>query len=186
MDVFEAIRTRRSVRTLVTQDVVDTLLDAGRMAPTAGNMQPWEFIVVRDKERKQAIIETTFVGFDPNSVHKQRWMGPAPVFIVVCTNYKSSCTRHGEKKGTELALMDASAAVENILIAAAGLGLGACWVSGFHKDKLSALLKLPDMIEPTAIIPVGHAQKLPKSPAKFGLEEVTHFEEYGNTGPETS
>ncbi|MDI3546891.1 MAG: hypothetical protein PWR10_543 [Halanaerobiales bacterium] len=183
IDCLKAIKRRRSIRRYIDRDVTEELLkeviNAGRLAPSGGNMQPWEFIVVRERDKIKEVVETTFVGFDSKSGQKQSWLETASLLIVVCTDYKRTVARYGEM-GRKIALMDTSAAIENMLLAATSLGLGSCWVSGFNQEELAKLLEIPGQIEPVAILPLGYFEGMTKSPSKFSLDEIIHYERYGN------
>lgn len=183
MDCIQAIEVRRSVRKYKSEDIPDEtikkVLNSGRLAPSGGNMQPWEFILVKDKNTIEKIVELTFVGFNKASGHQQRWILTAPLLIVVCTDYKRTVARYGEM-GRKIALMDTSAAIENMLLTATALGLGSCWVSGFDTKDLSELLQTPESVEPIAILPLGYPERVPDSPNKFPMDQIVHYEKYGN------
>ncbi|HUV07421.1 MAG TPA: nitroreductase family protein [Spirochaetia bacterium] len=185
MDLLEAVTKRRSVRRYRVQDVpvdlVFRILDAGRMAPSGGNMQPWEFILVRDRSRIAGITDTTFLGFNRETGPKQSWIASVPILIVVCTDFKRTVARYGPL-GKRVALMDTSAAIENMLLAATSLGLASCWVSGFDPERLSALFGTPAHVEPVALLPLGYPADLPPAPNKLDLADLLHYERYGNFG----
>ena len=82
--------------------------------------------------------------------------------------------------GRKIALMDTSAAIENMLLTATALGLGSCWVSGFDTKDLSELLQTPESVEPIAILPLGYPERVPDSPNKFPMDQIVHYEKYGN------
>lgn len=183
MDCLQAIESRRSVRKFKEQEVSDEILmkilNAGRLAPTGGNMQPWEFIVVREKEAIEKIVETTYIGFKKESSNRQNWIKTAPVLIVVCCDYKRTVARYGEA-GKKIAFVDTAAAIENMILSAVALGLGSCWVCGYDEKELSKLLSIPESVELAAVLPLGYPESVPSSPNKFSLEEIIHYGEYGN------
>ena len=161
MDVFEAIAARRSVRKFkpdpVARDLLTRIVDAGRLAPTAHNDQAWEFVVVTDEARRRQLAELAEYG---------KFIADAPACIVVL----SRVTNHY--------LEDGSGATTNMLIAAAGLGLGACWVAGDGKPYGPQVVSLcggpPDM-KLVSLIAVGYAAEVP-SPKKRTLDDVLHWE----------
>lgn len=174
MDVFEAIEKRYSCREYLKRKVSSSdlilLLDAAQKAPNAGNLQNWDFIVVRDQEKKEKITKAAL---------NQRWMMQADLFIVICADSEPS-KKFYPKRGEQYEPQNSSAAAENILLMATSIGLGACWVSAFETKAVSRALKLPENITPHVIITVGHPAEEQKQKRRSSLETVTHFEEYGN------
>lgn len=148
MDVIEAIMTRKSIRhftgELISDEELDTILRAGFQAPTAHNMQPWEFIVVRDKEKISEIKD----------FHKYaKMVEDAGSLIVVCGD-------KNKQENTGLLVSDGSAAIQNMLLAAHGLGLGAVWCGIYdiydYIVKFSQVLNLPENILPIGMVVVGN------------------------------
>jgi nitroreductase len=154
MDAMQALLTRRSIRRYarrpVAEELVTAVLRAGMQAPSAGNQQPWHFVVITDPETRQAIPR-----FHPYA----DMLPEAPVAVLVCGD--PSLERY-----PGYWVQDCSAAAENILLAAHALGLGAVWVGLYPKaDRTAAmqkLLGLPEQVIPLALIPLGHpAQPVP-------------------------
>lgn len=173
MDVFEAIHTRRSVRSYKREEVkeeeLNRILEAGRWAPSAGNVQPWEFIVVKGREVKARLAQAAL---------NQGFITEAPVVIVVCADLQRAAWAYGERGETLYCLQDTAAATQNMLLAAHALGLGACWVGAFHEEAARRSLDIPQRFRPVAIIPVGRpAGRLP-SMSKRRLSEILHFERF--------
>jgi len=173
LDVFEAIRGRRSVRAYmreeVSNDMIMDLIDAARWAPSAGNVQPWEFIVVRSKNVKHMLAEA--------ALH-QTFIEEASAVIVVCADEWRSARAYG-LRGTQLyCIQDTAAATQNMLLAAYAKGLGTCWVGAFNEEKVSRVLSLPDRIRPVAIIPVGYPAEKPRPPRRRPLEDIVHYERF--------
>jgi nitroreductase len=171
MDLWEAIKERRSIRRYVQgrdvpPEAVEQLLRAAIAAPSAGNRQPWHFVVVRDPEAKQGLAEAA----------GQRFVAQASVVIVVCADPARSASRYS-RRGSELyCLQDTAAATENILLGVTALGLGACWVGAFSEGAAATVLDLPSHLRPVAMIPIGHpgerfASRTPRRP----LSEITTF-----------
>lgn len=173
MDVLEAIRTRRSVRDFTSQPVSDKeikkLLEAARQAPSAGNIQPWEFIVVRDPDVKHDLCKAAL---------DQKFIQQAPVVIVVCANPAKSAQGYGSRGINLYCLQDTAAATQNILLAAHSLGLSACWVGAFKEEIARKVLKIPEPVRPVAIIPVGHAGRNPTARPRKALLDITHHNAY--------
>jgi nitroreductase len=179
MDVFEAIRRRRSIHSFTPEDVtgeeVMALLEAARWAPSAGNVQPWRFVVVRDPVTIEALVQAAVPGYS------MRFVRRAPVVIVVCadlTVYRRKSPWYQEHGPTLLCIQDTAAAIENLLLAACGSGLGACWVGAFLRDGVRDALNLPEGMRPIAIVPVGRTQSKAKSPPKKPLEEIVQYEAF--------
>ncbi|MEJ2056742.1 MAG: nitroreductase family protein [Desulfofustis sp.] len=154
MDVYEAIQTRRSVRSYqsgdVSDDVVERLLRAAMLAPSAGNQRPWRFLVVRDRDKLSRIPS-----FHPYC----KMITQVPVAIVVCGDPSA-------KKWPDLWPQDCSAAVQNLLLAARAEGLGAVWTGVYPFEErmagLRRLFAIPAQIYPFAVVPVGY----PKDPGE--------------------
>jgi len=174
LDVFEAIKGRRSVRAFTNQPVSDKevmkLIDAARWAPSAGNIQPWEFVVVKDAEIKRGLSEAAL---------NQTFIEEAPVVIVVCANQTRSSRGYGDRGVNLYCLQDTAAATQNMLLAAYALGFSTCWVGAFQEEEARKVLNLPSGIRPVAIIPVGHPSEKPMSRSRRPLNDVLHRETFG-------
>lgn len=170
MECIETIKGRRSIRkfkdSTVDKEMIEELLDAAQMAPSAGNLQARDFIVVSNKITKQKLKEKAL---------GQLFIEQAPIVIVAVANIERS-SRIYKSRGELYAVQDATASVENILLAAHSLGLAACWVGAFSEDDVGKLLGLPPKTRPIAIIPVGYAAEEPVAPPRMGLERVVHWE----------
>lgn len=165
METLETIFTRRSVRNFTLQPVSDedihTLLKAAMQAPSAGNAQPWHFVIINDRSLLEHIPEFhTSAAFIPKT--------PLGILICIDTN---------EAKPGRWPL-DGSAAAENILLAAHAIGLGACWlgiepvterIEGFRK-----LVNLPDPIAPLCLIALGHPAQTPPPQERYKPERIHH------------
>lgn len=179
--VLDAIYNRASVRSFkkqeVERDIIEKLLTAGTLAPSSGNMQPWEFIVVTAKERKKELVHCTYFGYFSKGTNHQYWIADAGAIIVVCTNIKRTKARYGEP-GADWSPIDAAAATENILLAATALGLAGCWVGGFNKSKLKKLLKIPSYVKPIGMIPIGYPKGQTERKYRLPLKWVCHSGQY--------
>jgi nitroreductase len=172
MDVVEAIKGRRSVRAFesgrdVSEKTVEGLIDAARWAPSAGNIQPWEFIVVRGADIKKRLAEAAF---------DQSFVEEAPVVIVVCADENRSSEGYSTRGRTLYCIQDTAAAIQNIHLAAYSIGLGTCWVGAFKEEEASEILNLPKGTRPVALIPVGYASKVPSPRRKRPVGEMVHYE----------
>jgi len=173
MDVIEAIHGRRSVRTFIDKDVSETilnqLLSSAIMAPSAGNRQSWEFIIVRELETKKALVRAAL---------NQQFIASAPVVIVVCAHQHRSAQRYGTRGGELYCIQDTAAAIQNLLLVAYSLDLGTCWVGAFKESDVSETLEIPEGVRPIALIPVGYTTRDPSPPSRILLERVLHYERY--------
>lgn len=178
LDVFEAIKKRRSIRAFAREDVskeeVEKLLDAARHAPSAGNIQPWEFIVIRDFKIKRKL---SMAALD------QKFIEEAPVVIVVCANEMLSGRGYGSRGETLYCLQDTAAAIQNMLLVACASDLGTCWVGAFREEEVRKTLSIPRGVRPIAIIPVGHPAEKPEMRFKRALSEIVHYETYSKERP---
>lgn len=174
MNVFEAIKSRRSVRAFTNEQVSDEevmkLIDATRWAPSAGNIQPWEFVVVCDSEIKRGLAV---------AASEQTFIEEAPVVIVVCANQLRSSSGYGSRGANLYCLQDTAAATQNMLLAAHALGLATCWVGAFQEEEARKVLNIPNGVRPVAIIPVGHPAEKPEVPERRLLSEIVHHETFG-------
>jgi nitroreductase len=173
MDVFEAIKGRRSIRAFqnrdIPQEMVDRLIDAARWAPSAGNIQPWEFIIVRKPETKRKLAEAAL---------EQTFIEEAPVVIVVCADENRSSQGYGTRGKTLYCLQDTAAATQNIHLAAYALGLGTCWVGAFREDEAKKILNIPSGVRPVAIIPVGYPAEKPQPRNRRPINQIIHYESF--------
>jgi len=163
MDAIEVLKTRRSVRAYtrvpVPRKIIEDIVDCGRLAPTANNVQPWEFVVITDPELLRRIAVIAEYG---------KFIADAPVCVVVLS------------KETKYYLEDGSAATENILLAARAHGLGSCWVAGDKKPYASEICRLvgaPRGYKLVSLIPIGYPAESPEK-TKRPLSVVLHWEKY--------
>jgi len=173
LDFFEIVKLRRSVRAFtedkVADEEVEKIVDAARWAPSAGNIQPWEFVVVRKPEIKRRLAEAAL---------DQSFIEEAPVVILVCADETRSEWGYGSRGVNLYCIQDTAAAIENMLLAASALGLGSCWVGAFYEDDVRKTLNLPRGVRPVAIVPVGRPAEKPRPPYKRSLREIVHHETF--------
>jgi len=164
MESLEAIKKRQSIRKYLTKPVekelIEIVVNAGRLAATARNVQPWQFVVVTDRGKLNKLVEINdYADF----------LKEAPVCILVFC-----------KKDAKYYLEDGCAATQNILVAAAALGLGTCWIAGDKKpyiDKISSLVNAYEDLTLVSSIALGYpVESHPAQPAKLSLEEILHWE----------
>lgn len=161
MDAIECLKTRRAVRAFtpqpVAREVIEDIVDCGRLAASGINIQPWEFVAVTNPELLRRIAEATDHG---------RFIAGAPACIVVLC------------RETKYFLEDGSAATQNILLAARAHGLGGCWVAGDKKPYAAEILKLVgagEGLKLISLVPLGHPAEAP-SKEKRPLSDVLHWD----------
>lgn len=174
-ELLKAMATRRSIRSFkhkpVSEELLLQILEAARQAPSAGNCQARDIIVVRSPEVRKQLSEAAL---------GQCFIDEAPLNLVVCAVRDRSAYIYGGRGRELYCILDAAASVENILLAAHMLGLGTCWVGAFHDELVSRILKLPRNLRPVGIIPVGYSDEAPGEVSRMPLDEFVHLESYGS------
>jgi nitroreductase len=172
MDVFEAIKTRKSVRSYSPKPVPNELLlkiaEAAQLAPSASNIQPWQFIFVTDKDKRNKLSEGRYAGF----------LAESPVVVVGCGDQKASPRWY---------MVDVTIALEHIVLAATSEGLGTCWVGSFEQDKVKKLLKIPEDYRVVALLALGYPREKVDPTAKLAysihnkkkLDQIVSYDEFG-------
>lgn len=173
MSILELVKSRRSIRSFkpdpVPEEDLMKILEAARWAPSAGNCQPWDFIIVTKDNLKRKLAMAALGQF---------WITEAPVVIVVCANIPRTSWRYGERGKSLYAIQDTAAATQNILLTAHALGYGTCWVGAFNEEEVRRVLNIPRDVRPVAIIPLGKPNEKPRAPPRIPLEEIIHWETY--------
>ena len=168
MTVKEAIEKRRSIRKYLDKDipcdVLNEVLEAGRLAPSAKNLQNWVFVAVTDKELRPLMKE---------ACGGQNCIGEAPASIVVCAT-EDSFMNCGQSRAT----VDCSIALSFMMLRATELGLGTVWLGHFYADKVKEALNLPANYIPVAVTPIGYPAEEPAFRGRKSAEEVVHFNKY--------
>jgi len=174
MEVFEAIQTRRSIRSYLPDEVPEEklarILEAARLAPSASNRQPWHFVVVRDAEKRKRLSEGGVFA---------RFLHESPVVIVGCGNKWASPKWY---------VVDTTIAMQNMVIAATGEGLGTCWIGSFTEKQVKDMLEIPSGFTVVALLAIGYPReekgllsktvRLIKARKKLG--EIVSVEKFGN------
>lgn len=169
MDVFEAISKRRSNRkykdTAVEENKLDKILEAARIAPSAGNRQKWKFLVVKDQKRRQKLV---------SAANGQSFVGKAPVTIVACSTESERIMPCGQYAYT----VDLSIAVSFMILEATELGLGTCWLGAFNEEEVKKILDIPEEIRVPAMFTLGYADEDPGPRPRKQLSEIISIEKY--------
>ncbi len=172
MAIIDTIKKRYSVRDFkdkpVEEEKLRQILEAAQWAPSACNIQPCTCIIVRDRSKKQQL----------RPVYNREWFVNAPVIIAVCVDTLSAWNR---MDGVKYGFVDAAIVMDHIILAAAELGLGTCWIGAFNAAEAKKALLLPDHVEPVVFCPLGYSnQEMPKRKRK-DVGEIVCWEFFGGT-----
>ena len=184
MEFFEALSTRRSIRTYqdrpIEEEKLHAVLDAVRASPSWANQQCWRLVVVRDAATKQGISELSYLesffapkGYKTNPAMKA--LAQAPAVIVLCADP----TQSGTVRGQDYYLADAGIAAQSLMLAAQAEGLGTVFVGIFQEEPLRDLLGIPESIRVVGLFPLGYpAEEKKEGPKRKPLEEICFFERW--------
>lgn len=171
MKFIELAEKRCSIRgykpDAVPDELLNEVLEAGRLAPTAKNLQPFHFIVVRSEPGLDALAEA----------YPAPFLREAPVVIVVCVEPSMGWTRE-RHDGKNYCEVDAAIAIDHMTLAAADNGLGTCWVAAFDPGKVSAAMGLPDHIEPLALLPIGFPNAAGREKQRKPFGELVRYDHW--------
>ena len=180
MDLFQAIRERRSVRryktTSVSEEQLNTVLETARWAPSWANTQCWSFVVVRDRETKKRLADT-LISWNPAIPA----IKSAPILIVACAQLERSGYYRGAPatdKG-DWFMFDMGLAMQNLTLAAHGLGLGTVHVGLFDAAKAAKIVEVPEGVAVVEMTPLGYPEDQPVAPPRKELSEFVFYEKYG-------
>jgi nitroreductase len=170
MDFRELVRERYSVRAYQSKPVedekLDQILEAGRLAPTAANRQPFRIIVVETEGRKEAL----------RRIYGREWFVDAPLVLCVCGVEAEAWVRSHD--GKSYLDVDAAIVMDHLVLAAAALGLGTCWIAAFDPDAAREVLELPEGVEPIIFTPLGYPDTEPGPKKRKPLSEVVKHDRW--------
>lgn len=170
MNVKEAILTRRSIRKYKKEPVkpedLKVILEAARQAPSAGNKQPWEFVIVTEEETKTKLAEIA---------RKQMWIADAGVVVAALSKDKKNPSIY--ERWVE---RDVMSAVEHMVLQAWELGYGTCWIGAFTQPETKELLSIPEEMNVICLLPIGVPDQEPPAKPRRDPAEIFHKEKYGN------
>lgn len=173
MELNKCLKERRSIRKFLDKELkwenLVKILDAGKYAPSSGNIQNWIFIVIKNKEQKRKLADAC----------RQDFVSDANCLIVVCSREDRIAKLYG-KRGEKYSMQNCAAAVQNMLLEAYSLGVGSCWVGAFDDDKVSRIVDLEKDITPQAIVILGYSKEEKREAKRNNLENLVFFEKYGN------
>jgi len=170
MNVSDAIRTRKSVRSYLPRQVEDekltAVLEAARLAPSASNRQEWRFVIVRDAETRRKIAE---------AANNQTFVGEAPAVIVACAETDGRIMMCGQPCYP----IDVAIALDHIALAAVEHGLGTCWIGAFNEEKVKQILSIPEKIRVVELMPIGYAtDPSPVEKKRLSLDAIVKHEHW--------
>ena len=173
MDTLNCIKTRRSIRKYqdspIEWDKIVHILEAGKEAPTAGNLQHFKFIVISDAGKRHAIAKASL---------EQYWMATAPIHIVICALPEKTGIFFGIRGEKLYSIQNCAAAAQNMLLAAHELGLGGCWIGAFEEELVRDICGIDENGRPQIILTFGYPDEKPPRPAKLKLVDVIFIEKW--------
>lgn len=165
MDLFEAVEKRRSIRKFKADPIptndLKRILEAGRLAPSGGNRQPWSFVVVRDLKTKKALA---------NAANLQQFIADADTVLVALGDPSAS---------KNLYRQDPMIAIEHMVLAATALGYGTCWIGAFNEEEVKKIVKVPENLVVIAMLPIGVPDENPPPRSRKTFKEIFLKEAYG-------
>ena len=166
MDFLELTKKRYSVRAYkpdpIEDDKLQKVLEAACLAPTACNLQPFQFIVIHTKGKETEL----------RRIYSDSWFVQAPIVICACGIPSQSWVRSDGRNYCEV---DATIAMDHLILAAADLGLGTCWIGAFNPDAAREVLSLPDDVEPIAFTPLGYPNDQPGDKSRKSMNELVRY-----------
>lgn len=169
MEFEDLIRSRYSVRAYkskpVEEEKLRQVLEAARIAPTASNRQPFQFIVIHTQGREAEL----------RRIYDRDWFVQAPIVICACG---IPAEAYVGKDGTNYAVVDVIIAMDHLILAATALGLGTCWVGAFDPDITRTVLELPDGVEPIILTPLGYPADAPEPKERKPLDALVRYERW--------
>ncbi len=165
----DVIRNRRSIRRYTDEPLTraqeQALVEALRWAPSSGNLQARRFHFITDRDLRERLVAACF---------DHDWMIQAPLLVVGSVDERIT-EEYGEAGLATFGVMDLSASVQNLLLAAHDMGLGTCWVCAFAPGEVKGILGLPDELHPLLMVTVGRAAEVPPLPSRLSSEQVAEF-----------
>jgi len=169
VEFSELIKERYSVRAYkpdpVENEVLNQVLEAARLAPTATNAQPFQLIVIHTAGREEEL----------RRIYKRDWFVQAPLVVCICGIPAQGWVRRDGKNYTEV---DVAIAMDHLILAATDAGLGTCWVAAFRPAAAREVLGLPDGVEPIAFTPLGYPADQPPPKERKALSELVRYERW--------
>jgi len=173
MNVFQAIKTRRSIRgylkNKIEEDKLSKILEAARQAPSASNRQEWRFVAVRNEDVKKELSK---------AAKNQKFIEEAAVVLACCADTNN----HVMTCGQACYPIDVAIAIDHMTLMAVELGLGTCWVGAFYEEEVKKILDIPENIRVVELLAIGYPKSYPDSQkTRLPLKEITFFEKWGQS-----
>ena len=169
MEFWELIKQRYSVRAYKSEPVenekLQKVLEAARLAPTACNLQPFQLIVVHTKGRENEL----------HRIYGASWFMQAPIVICACGKPSESWVR---QDGDNYCDVDVTIAMDHLILAAANMGLGTCWIGAFNAEAAREILGLPDDVKPIAFTPLGYPDDKARLKNRKSIDELVRYEHW--------
>lgn len=169
MNVFEAIKQRRSIRSYqdkpIEEDKLLRVLEAGRAAPSAKNLQEWRYVIVKDKDLRKKVAV---------AANNQYFIAEAPVIIVGCATMADYVLTCGQPAHS----IDLAISMDHMTLQAVEEGLGTCWIGAFKEDEMKKLLNIPLEMRVVEIMPLGYPKFIPDPKPRKKLEEIIFHDRY--------
>jgi nitroreductase len=169
MDFFKLIEERRSMRKYaekpVEEEKLQKILEAANRAPSAGNLQAYEIYIVRDLDKRKALVI---------AAADQEFLAEAPVVLIFCANPARSEVKYEVRGRSLYAIQDATIACTYSQLAAKALGLDTVWVGAFNEEEVGRILAIPSSLRPIIMLPIGYAGKEPSIRPRRELKDLIH------------
>jgi nitroreductase len=170
MEYLELIAARYSVRAYRPDSVEDgklqAILEAARLAPTAANRQPIQIVVMHTSGREEEF----------RKIYPRPWFVQSPLIIAVCAISSQAWVRESDRFNARL--IDAAIVADHLILAAADLGLGTCWIAAFNVEAARSVLRLPDEVEPVIFTPLGYPADQPGPKIRKPLTDLVRYEHW--------
>lgn len=171
MAVLDVVKNRASIRRygdrLIPGHALHSILEAARLAQSAANRQPWQFIVTTNTATKARLAE---------AAENQEFVGEAAT-VIICLADPRESAKVGPFEGF---LIDLAIAIENMALTAWDLGIGSCWIGAFDEEKVRKLLDVPDNLRVVSLLTLGYSDVEPGEKHRKSLDEIVHYEKYGH------
>ena len=174
-DILNLIKSRRTIKyflpKFVSWEKISRVIEAGRHAPSCGNIQNWKFVVILESDLKQQIAQSSYEQYE---------IIQAGALILICAEPDKGERYYGLRGERLYTVQNCAAAIQNMLLEAHSLGLGTRWIGGFDEEAVKSLLGIPEEIMPQAIIALGYPKEIPDKPPKYPLETLVYFHKWRN------
>ena len=172
-DILELIRSRRSITKYLPKPIpweyISRIIDAGRHAPSCGNLQNWKFILIMEASKRKQVAEAAL---------QQHWMITAPLHMIIVAEADKAERYYGVRGERLYTVQNCAAAIENMLLEAHSLGLGACWVGAFDEEMIKGIVRAEKFVRPQAILTFGYPAEIPQKPPKHPINVITYLESW--------